>query len=386
MSATTSVLTKSEAESTKGSGDGSLSAGEERVIQANRDFYREIASKYDRYDGHGFDSYLQQLVKADLNRIGSNLASLGRTPHCVDCGGGTGNLAFEVLAKGWNVTVVDVSPEMLNILRKKARARGYSPTLIHSSIEQFLSVTREVYDLVCFSSVLHHLYCYDSVVERASSCIRDEGFFYSICDSVIPRHPFWSRVVDTLDVTVAKVWFDTADVLPGVGRRLRKLFSPNDALVGRVVVTPGDIAEYHARSGIDDKQISSRLQNNGFAVLEHTRFATGRTAHIRFLNELTRLSQSFKIIAQRLPGKCRGARSSRKQEEIVPNRPESRSVSAAPLPGLIPIALKDNLPPSGPSCGEITPRHFRRIHLRSFRKASVHQPNDADGTDQPILF
>jgi ubiquinone/menaquinone biosynthesis C-methylase UbiE len=299
VSLASSVVEKSDAESRKRSSTDGSTLAAIRVIQANRDFYHEIASKYDSYDGRGFGSYLQQLVKADLNRIGSSLGSSGRTPHCLDCGGGTGNLALEVLDKGWKLTVVDVSPEMLNILRKKATARGYCPTLINSSIEQFLGMTRDVYDLVCFSSVLHHLYCYDSVVQRASSCIRNGGYFYSICDPVIPRHPFWSCVVDTIDVTVAKVRFDTTDVLPGIGRRLRKLFCPKDASFGRVVVTPGDIAEYHARSGIDDKQILFRLQKNGFTILEHTRFATGRSAPIRVLNEWARLSESFKIIARR---------------------------------------------------------------------------------------
>jgi 2-polyprenyl-3-methyl-5-hydroxy-6-metoxy-1,4-benzoquinol methylase len=278
------------------------SIAEARVIEANRDFYYRIASKYDRYDGYGFDSYLQQCVKADLDRISSSLVGCGRTLHCLDCGGGTGNLALEMLARGWKVTVVDLSAEMLNLLGKKARAKGYSPRLIVSSIEQFLSTTREVYDLVGFSSVLHHLYSYGSVVERAGSCIRTGGFFYSTCDPVIPRHRFWSRLVDSIDVGAAKILFDRADVLPGIGRRMRKLFSAKDALLGRVVVSAGDIAEYHVRTGVDDQQILLLLEKSGFVILEHTRFATGRTSPIRFLNKRARFLESFKIIARRNSG------------------------------------------------------------------------------------
>src|SRR5690242_29948 len=135
-----------------------LSAPETRIIEANVDFYRQIAEKYDSYEPYLFDPDLQQGLENDLNTIGSSFSPLGRPPSCLECGGGTGNLTLKMCARGWQVTVVDVSAHMLNLLREKAGAKGFSPTLVQSSIEEFLDATHETFDLVAFSSVLHHLY------------------------------------------------------------------------------------------------------------------------------------------------------------------------------------------------------------------------------------
>jgi len=93
--------------------------------------------------------------------------------------------------------------------------------------------------------------------------------------------------------------FDPADVLPGIRRRLQKLLSRRDPEFGRAVVSAGDLAEFHVLAGVDDAKILRLLQENGFSIVEHQRFATGRTNVVRFMNERLRLLESFKIIARR---------------------------------------------------------------------------------------
>jgi ubiquinone/menaquinone biosynthesis C-methylase UbiE len=273
-----------------------------RIIAANQEFYRRIANKYDRYESCVFDPCLQDILEKDLNAIHSMFASLQRAPHCLDCGGGTGNVTLKMLARGWRVTVVDVSAEMLAVLEEKARAGGHSPRLVQASIEWFLDRTQEVYDLVTFSSVLHHVYSYMSVVERAIERLRPGGIFYSNYDPVVPKNPFWSRTFDSLCIAAAKLLLDPADLLPGVLRRFRKLFSRNDPAFGRAVVSPGDLAEFHVRTGVDDEQILQLLRSKGLSVTVHQRFATARIRAVQWLNERLQLSESFKIIARRDSG------------------------------------------------------------------------------------
>jgi ubiquinone/menaquinone biosynthesis C-methylase UbiE len=276
------------------------SLAETKIIQANVDFYLQVAEKYDTYETYLFDPDLQQSLEDDLDTIGSYFDSLGRAPTCLECGGGTGNLTLKMCARGWAVTVVDVSGKMLDLLKEKARAQGHSPTLINGPIEQFLEdVTLQPYDLVAFSSVLHHLYSYSSVVERAIRQLGPGGIFYSNYDPVAPKNPLWSRGFNSLDVALAKVLFDPADLLPGIGRRLRKLFSQKDSMFCRAVASAGDLAEFHVGTGVDDNQILKLLQTNGFSIVKHQRFATGRTAVMRSLNERLRLLESFKVIARR---------------------------------------------------------------------------------------
>lgn len=275
------------------------SFAEAKVIEANVDFYRQIAEKYDSYEPYLFDPALQQSLEDDVDKIGSYFTSLGRAPSCLECGGGTGNLTLKMCARGWAVTVVDVSAKMLDLLQEKLRARNYSPTLIHSSIERFLETTCEPYDLVAFSSVLHHLYSYASVVKQLASRVRAGGLFYSNYDPIVPKHPFWTHLFASLDIALAKSVLDRRDVLPGIGRRIQKVFMPKDAVFDRAVLSAGDVAEYHAWAGVDDELILKILQTSGFSVVEHRRFGIGRTNFVRFLNQRLKLWQNFKVVARR---------------------------------------------------------------------------------------
>jgi ubiquinone/menaquinone biosynthesis C-methylase UbiE len=284
------------------------STAEARVIAANKDFYSQIAKKYEQYESCTFEPYLQQILDNDLDTIQSWFTSLGRTPHCLDCGGGTGNLALKMLARGWNVTVVDVSAEMLAVLKEKARAAGHSPRLVHSSIERFLEERHETYDLVAFSSVLHHLYSYASIVQQAAAAVCPDGIFYSNYDPIVPQTPFWTRAFNTLDIAVAKTMFDPSDVLPGIGRRFLKAFTRIDPLFRRKLVSAGDLAEYRAHTGVNDAEVIRLLRINGFAIVEHLRYPTGRTGAVRLLNEKFRFLEYFKIIARRDSGFIRTAK------------------------------------------------------------------------------
>src|SRR5215469_11278478 len=183
---------------------------ESKVIAANVDFYRQVTHKLDHSESYLFDPVMQQSLIADLDLIGSHFALCGRTPSCLDCGGGTGNIALKMCARGWNVTVLDVSETMLRLLEEKARAQGHFPKLIHSSVEKFLAGTNETYDLISFSAVLHHLYSYNSVIQGAASIVRPGGFFYSNEDPAVPKRPFGARALDSLDIVIAKAKFDRA--------------------------------------------------------------------------------------------------------------------------------------------------------------------------------
>lgn len=276
------------------------SFAEAKVIQANVAFYHETAEKYDGYEtSYLFDPTTQQSLEDDLDKIGAFFVPLRRVPACLDCGGGTGNLTLKMCKRGWAVTVVDVSEKMMSLLQEKAKAHGYSPALVLSPIGQYLDGTQQTYDLITFSAVLHHLYSYLPVVQSAIKQLAPGGIFYSNYDPLAPKSPFFARLFDSFDTTIAKILFDPADVLPGVRRRMRKVFSRNDAEFGRAVASAGDLAEFHARTGVDDRQLLQVLQASGFSIVEHQRFATGRTECTRSFNQRLRLSESFKIIARR---------------------------------------------------------------------------------------
>jgi ubiquinone/menaquinone biosynthesis C-methylase UbiE len=270
------------------------------VIAANIEFYRRTAPEYDRYESCTFDHDLQRMLEADLDRMVKDRVSRGRTINCLDCGGGTGNLTLKMLRRGWTVTVVDISPEMLTILEKKLASKGFRATLVNEAIETFLDSTNESYDLIAFSSVLHHLYSYLSIISKTARKISPGGYFYSNFDPVVPRFPRLVGFADSLDVIATKLLYNRSDFLPGVSRRIRKLMLRDDPLHGRRVAGAGDLAEYHAHTGVNDFRVLSALRENGLDIVEHARYAMGRTAFVRALSRQFHLHEVFKVIAQRL--------------------------------------------------------------------------------------
>jgi 2-polyprenyl-3-methyl-5-hydroxy-6-metoxy-1,4-benzoquinol methylase len=270
----------------------------DQVILANQEFYRQIAGKYDQYEYCASDPFFQNVIEQDLEIIKRKLPSRSEPIRCLDCGGGTGNVTLKMLRRGWQVTVVDVSADMLNILRTKVVRSGLIATFVHDSVENFLSSSQETFDVISFSSVLHHLYSPLNVVASAATSVRPGGFFYSIFDPVPPSSKSAAACFSALDTILAKIIYDRDDFLPGLRRRLRKLRTPRDSTHGRAVVSAGDLAEYHARHGIDDDSLAETLAKLSFNV-ERRRYAVGRTPLMRSVNSFARVLLNFRILAQR---------------------------------------------------------------------------------------
>ncbi|MGH9688086.1 MAG: class I SAM-dependent methyltransferase [Candidatus Acidiferrales bacterium] len=279
--------------------DLELNSPESSVIEANVEFYRQIASKYDRYETCAASPGLQEMLNRDVDHIAMILGPRSRPVECLDCGGGTGNLTLKLLRMGWSVTVVDVSSDMLAILRNKARSAGFSPVLVHDSFSEFLSRSGKSYDVIAFSSVLQHLYSYLLGVAVAADHVEQKGVFYSAFDPVISRNSRSALLFEMFDTLLAKIAHDRSDLLPGIRRRIRKTLLSGDARHHRPVASPGNLAEYHAKTGVDDLAIVSLLQEKDFTIIDHTRRTTGRTALASAINRRLRLMESFKIIARR---------------------------------------------------------------------------------------
>lgn len=276
-----------------------LEAAGDQVIRANKEFYKQISRKYDDYEACASDAFFQRWIEDDLRVIESKLPKRGGAVRCLDCGGGTGNVALKMLRRGWDVTVVDVSADMLEILERKVRSAGASATFLNESIESFFSRSHETFDLISFSSVLHHLYSPLNVVKIAAQRISARGFFYSIFDPVPASSRLAAGCFLSLDTFLAKLLHDRADLFPGLARRMRKLMARRDTAHDRPVISPGDLAEYHARQGVDDAAIENALTHAGFQI-DRRRYPVGRTAFVRHLNRHLQLILNFKILAQRV--------------------------------------------------------------------------------------
>ncbi len=269
------------------------------VIAANVEMYREVARNYDHCFQRAFGEVVYTTLERDLDVIASRFASEEGPIDCLDCGAGTGALTLGMLARGWRVTAVDVSPDMSKLLEKKIASQNLHATLVNEPIENFLAHAAATYHLIGFNSVLHHIYDYRSVVSLAVDRLKPGGILYSNVDPVSPSHPLASEIFDSVDTLLAKLMNERVDLIPGTVRRLRKLFAATDRTFGRKVLTAGDIAEFHARSGIDDLGLMRLLQARGMVILEHSRYPMSRVPLTEPFNKFFKLRMEFKFIAER---------------------------------------------------------------------------------------
>ena len=203
-----------------------------------------------------------------------------------------------MLKRGWKVTVVDVSPDMLELSKAKVRANGYSAKFVNDSIENFLSCNHQFFSVITFSSVLHHLYSPVAVIKEVAMNVRPGGFFYSNFDPVRPSSRLLATCFYNVDTILAKAARDRKDLLPGIFRRIQKFRLSPDTTHNRAVASPGDLAEYHAHTGLDDRLIVETLEQQGFVVnLEH--YPVGRTKPMLWGNRWLRAMLNFKIMSQR---------------------------------------------------------------------------------------
>jgi len=111
--------------------------GSEDIKRRNIDFGR-TASDYERHRPGFPDDFFDRL--ADRRWI-------GRGQRALDLGTGTGSLALGFAARGLIVTGLDVAPELLEVSRRTAAARGLSARFIEGRAEH-TGQAAEDFDLV----------------------------------------------------------------------------------------------------------------------------------------------------------------------------------------------------------------------------------------------
>jgi SAM-dependent methyltransferase len=187
---------------------------------------------------------------------------------------------------------------MLEVSKAKIKANGYAAEFVNDSIENFLSRNHDLFTVITFSSVLHHLYSPLEVVREVAAHVEPGGFFYSNFDPVLPSSRLLATCFYNLDTMLAKAFRDQKDLLPGIMRRIRKWKRKPDDAHNRIVASPGDLAEYHARSGLDDRLIVEVFEQQGFQV-SRKRYPVGRTKPMLWGNRWLRAMLNFRIMSQR---------------------------------------------------------------------------------------
>lgn len=227
----------------------------QKILDENIKLHRIEAPHYDALHPEEFNWFEQAQIRRDLLCIASNLP---KPSSALDIGCGTGNILLKLLASGFDVWGVDISKEMIEVL--KARI----PTLLEekaqlftNNADDFLAACTQEFDLITISSVLHHLPDYISSLELAIRRLKPGGWLYITHEptkDVLSPDPFLRKVlwqVDNLAYSVLR-----ARSVPQTEARDYRT------------------SDYHLYHGFDEDKVVEQCKRSGLKVISFNKYSS----------------------------------------------------------------------------------------------------------------
>tara|TARA_Y100001970_G_scaffold266245_1_gene354667 strand:- start:7274 stop:8143 length:870 start_codon:yes stop_codon:yes gene_type:complete len=262
---------------------------EQDVIEANKRIYAKTSDLYE-------DIVFTKDSNKRLNMLIEHAIKILKTKKnnitALDACGGTGQAALLLNDLQCQTDLVDLSSSMVENMKKKCKKNKLKINFVVSEINQFLNQNNKKFDLIVFSSALHHLRYPDEVLKSAVKNLSDGGIIATISD---PTKNIQRRLFKSLSFLDRMINHLLSSPINFIKILLDKLFNrKNDKEKGNK--HPDWIAEYHTVNGIDDEHIIVNLIENGNHVLLHKRFTGGYTRLFQIIYKLMKMDTSFAML------------------------------------------------------------------------------------------
>tara|TARA_Y100001968_G_scaffold253344_1_gene238996 strand:+ start:2426 stop:3277 length:852 start_codon:yes stop_codon:yes gene_type:complete len=262
---------------------------EKDIINANKQVYSKIARTYEDVV---FTTDANSRLFLAISDCIKYLRKTKKDLLALDACGGSGQAAFIINELGCSAHLVDLSSEMIKNSMKHFKKNNIKIKTINSEINQFLKKNEIKYDLIVFSSALHHLRHPDKILISAMKNLSEGGLLLTISDPTqnIQKKSF--KILSIVDrainhfiknpMTLFKITSNKISILFG----LKKIKPLNQ----------GWLSEFHSRYGIDDDNLISTLRENGNYVLKHKRYSAGYTYVFQKIYTILRYKTSFLMV------------------------------------------------------------------------------------------
>jgi len=255
---------------------------EEKIRVENIKISRAEASFYDVIHGEIFNQYEQARFKRDIDLIA--LFVRGTPRFALDIGCGTGNLFLKFLKHGFHVVGVDISKEMIDILRDKLENRANLMDIHCLEIDKFLQEEKRKYDVVSISSVLHHLPNWYKTLEIVCDRISKKGILYVTHEPTLEIRNHYNPIHKFLHY---------------IEYGLNRLYIGIKLYGKKLPLLDYSYSDYHAKKGIDQYKIRNLLYRKGFKILRYEEYYCGKNMWFAIMNNLLRCSKAqFSLIAR----------------------------------------------------------------------------------------
>lgn len=258
---------------------------QEKILAENRRVHALESSLYLERHPEQTNFFQTKILQTSLTRLNTELGKPDSS--ILELGCGTGYLTLELLALGHRLTGVDLSQEMLDALRQKIpKAMKSRFTFNVSGVEDFLETDSASYDAVVLSALLHHLYDYESTVQKICKKLTFGGcllvFFEPLKQEVRPSLRFSShKILARMDEWLYKLLM-----------RLKKI---------PLFEEDYELSDYQRRfGGIDPNRLLELLRAQDMEIIDIDKYCSRRYGlPALFATQLLGTQNTFNVLAKK---------------------------------------------------------------------------------------
>ncbi len=256
----------------------------EKVLEENRRVHALENQLYLSRHPEQTNFFQNSIVEKTLDQI---CRDMGSNSKILDLGCGTGYLFLRFLRRGFDVTGLDLSNEMIQVLRNSVSENEKDRAHLNvGDVEEFFEKNQEEFDLVVFSAVLHHLFDYEMVLKKACRRLKTGTkimiFFEPLKQSVASSFSYaFHRGLSWIDEKFYRFEMSMRDI-------------------------PLLEDEYHHSDyqrqfgGIDPRDIEKVLREENFSILNIEKYCARRFGINAWLaNRILKTQNTFNILAVR---------------------------------------------------------------------------------------
>ena len=262
---------------------------EKDVIDANRKVYTNITATYEDVV---FTGDANNRLKFLLSNTIEILKETKQDILALDACGGTGQASFMLNDLGCETHLVDLSSEMIANMKKRCSKNNIKIKTINSEINEFFKNNKIKYDLIVFSSALHHLRLPAKVLILAMESLSKGGILLTISDPTINIQKRSFKILSFLDRT-----FNHLLINPLVPFKLmfEKIYGNFSSKNGKER-DQGWLSEFHTVYGINDEELIEELVQNKNYILFHKRYTAGYTWFFQKVYKIFKFRTSFLLL------------------------------------------------------------------------------------------
>jgi 2-polyprenyl-3-methyl-5-hydroxy-6-metoxy-1,4-benzoquinol methylase len=256
----------------------------EKVLEENRRVHALENQLYLSRHPEQTNFFQNYIAEKNLDKI---CCDLDANAKVLDLGCGTGYLFLRFLRRGFDVTGLDLSSEMIQVLKDSvSESEKNRAHLAVGDVEEFLERNQKEFNLVVFSAVLHHLFDYEMVLKKACKGLK------AGTKIMIFFEPLKQSVASSISYALH--------------RGLSWLDEKSYRLEMRVRNIPLLEDEYHHSDyqrqfgGIDPRGIEKVLKEENCSILNTEKYCARRFGINAWLaNRILRTQNTFNILAVR---------------------------------------------------------------------------------------